>query len=247
MMQKSLIYLILILLSFTSVSAQQDTLPNNNYPQDYFIAPMNIPLLLSGNYGELRSNHFHAGIDIKTQGVEGINIYATADGYISRIKIQHYGYGKVLYLTHSNGYTTVYAHLKKFSKKIEDYIKKYQYQKESYTIEKFPAPNELVIKKGEVIALSGNSGGSMGPHLHFEIRETKTELPINPLLFGFDIKDDIKPIIKGIRVYPLDTNSYLGSKYPGLPYYLAPRSYPERSPVSTNSCTLFALPNLRSL
>ena len=208
--------LIISILFLSSLNGQNTV----EYPKDYFRSPLDIPLFLAGNFGELRSNHFHAGIDIKTQGVEGFKVYASAAGYISRIKVQHYGYGKVLYLTHSNGYTTVYAHLKKFSPKIEAYIKKHQYKKETYTIEKFPAPNELTFEKGEVIAISGNSGGSGGPHLHFEIRESKTENPVNPLLFGFNIKDNIKPIIKGIRIYPLDSNSYLGTK-PNAQYLTA--------------------------
>lgn len=198
---------LLILLSIP-VFSQEDT----TIPKDYFRSPMDIPLALSGNFGELRSNHFHAGIDIKTQGVEGKNIYATAEGYVCRIKIQHYGYGKVIYVRHPNGYTTTYAHLKNFSDKIENYVKKKQYEKESYEIELFPSPNELKVEKGEIIALSGNTGGSGGPHLHYEIRETASEHPLNPLLFGLPIEDNIKPIIQGIRIYPLDSNSYLGSK-----------------------------------
>lgn len=172
------------------------------YPKNYFRSPVDIPILLAGNFGEIRSGHFHAGLDIKTEGVEGKNIYATAEGYISRIKIAHGGYGKVLYINHPNGYTTAYAHLKSFSPKIEKIVKSAQYKEESYEIEIFPAASELPVEKGEIIALSGNSGGSGGPHLHFEIRETKTEVPINPILFGFDIKDNTKPTIKKLGIYP---------------------------------------------
>lgn len=199
-------YLFFILLS-ASLEAQEKR-------EEGFRSPLDIQLYLAGNFGELRSNHFHTGIDIKTQGVEGKAVYAIEQGYISRIKISTGGYGKAIYIRHPNGYTSVYAHLKKGSKLIEEYIQKNQYQKESFEIEVFPAKNELFVKKGELIAYSGNTGSSGGPHLHFEIRETNTEEPVNPLLFGFEIKDNIDPIIKGIRIYALDNESYV-SPYPG--------------------------------
>ena len=183
------------------------TAQENHYPQNYFRSPMDIPIYLAGNFGELRTNHFHAGIDIKTQGVEGKKIYAAADGYVSRIKVQHGGYGKVVYIDHPNGYTTAYAHLKAFSTKIDSFAKKEQYKNQSFTFNWYPEPNQIPIKKGEVIALSGNTGRSGGPHLHYEIRETKSEHPLNVLLFGMQIKDNIKPIIRGIRIYPLDNQS----------------------------------------
>ena len=174
-----------------------------NYPLEYFRSPLDIPIFLAGNFGEIRSNHFHAGLDMKTESVEGKNIYAVADGYVSRIKISHGGYGKALYITHPNGYTSVYAHLQSFNGEIGEYVNNAQYKKESYEIELFPSKTGLLVKKGELVALSGNSGGSGGPHLHFELRETKTEIPVNPLLFGFDIKDDIKPTIKKLGIYPV--------------------------------------------
>ena len=179
-----------------------------------FRSPLDIPLYLAGNFGELRSNHFHTGIDIKTQGVEGKAVYSIYEGYISRIKISTGGYGKAIYIRHPNGYTSVYAHLKKGSKRIEEYIQNKQYQKESFTIEIFPKKGELQIEKDELIAYSGNTGSSGGPHLHFEIRETASEEPVNPLLFGFKIQDNIHPIIKGIRIYELDSESFV-SPYPG--------------------------------
>jgi len=179
-----------------------------------FRSPLDIPLFLAGNFGELRSNHFHTGIDIKTQGAEGKAVYGVEDGYVSRIKISTSGYGKAIYIRHPNGYTSVYAHLKKANPEIEKYIQTQQYKKESYTIELFPSKDDLPVKKGELIAWSGNSGSSGGPHLHFEIRKTKSEEPVNPLLFDFDITDNIKPIVKGIRIYPLSENAYV-SPYPG--------------------------------
>lgn len=178
----------------------------NNYPQDYFNPPLEIPLILSGNFGELRSNHFHSGLDIKTQQREGLKVMACANGFVSRIKIAHFGYGKALYITHPNGYTTVYGHLQKFSPEIEAYIKKQQYETESYEIELFPSADTLPVTKGSPVAYSGNTGGSGGPHLHFEIRD-KEERPMNPMLFGIDIKDNSKPTVSAIYAYALDENA----------------------------------------
>ncbi|MFC0520365.1 M23 family metallopeptidase [Mesonia maritima] len=180
----------------------------NSYPQDYFQNPLEVPLILSGTFGELRSNHFHSGMDIKTQQQTGLKVLATAEGYVSRIKIAHFGYGKALYIQHPNGYTSVYAHLSEFSPKIEAYIKKKQYAKESYEIEVFPQEDDLVVSQGEVIAYSGNSGSSGGPHLHFEIRNAQQH-PINPMEFGIDIKDTYPPIVKNILVYPTGENAHV--------------------------------------
>ena len=137
---------------------------------------MHINLVLSGTFAELRSNHFHSGLDIKTQHREGLNIYAAAKGYVSRIKISHFGYGKALYLKHPNGYQTVYAHLKKYSDTIQKFVKNAQYKKESYEIEIFPEANQLKVKKGDLIGYTGNSGSSDGPHLHFEIRDKNSRM-----------------------------------------------------------------------
>lgn len=192
-----------LLLVFASAFSQ------NPYPQDYFRSPLDIPLQLSGNFGELRSNHFHAGFDFRTQQKEGLNVYAAADGYVSRIKISTYGYGKAIYIDHPNGYTTVYGHLQKGVGAMESYIKSQQYEKQSFDIEVFLKPGELVVKKGDVIALSGNTGGSGGPHLHFEIRETASEKVLNPFLFGFNsaVTDTKKPVITDLVVYPLDADA----------------------------------------
>lgn len=181
----------------------------NNYPKDYFKSPLDIPLYLSGSFGELRNNHFHTGLDFKTQQKEGLNVYASADGYISRIKISTFGYGKAIYITHPNGFTTVYGHLKKASGRIEAFIRENHYKEETYEIEMFPGPDELLVKQGEIIALSGNSGGSGGPHLHFEFRDTESEKPINPMLFGFDalVKDTKLPQVNTLMVYPIGDNS----------------------------------------
>jgi len=179
------------------------------YPKDYFRSPLDIPIQLSGNFGELRPNHFHAGFDFKTQQKEGLFVYATADGYVSRIKISEVGYGKAIYITHPNGYTTVYGHLQSGYGEIEKTIKKEQYKAKSYEIDIPLYPNDLVVKKGDIIAFSGNTGGSEGPHLHFEIRDTQSEKIINPMYFGFDtgITDSKRPVINSLWVYPLDENS----------------------------------------
>ena len=182
------------------------------YPQNTFRSPLDIPLILSGTFGELRSNHFHSGIDIKTQKRTGLPIYAIADGTVSRIKISHWGYGKALYIAHPNGYTSVYAHLKKFSPELEAYVKKIQYEQKSYEIEVFPDYGELNVVKDEVMAYSGNTGGSSGPHLHFEIRSSITEKPTNPLLYGIDVKDATEPTINNLYAYPLSTNAQVNQQ-----------------------------------
>lgn len=181
-----------------------------NHPKDYFVSPLEVPLHLSGSFGELRNNHFHSGLDFKTQQKEGLRVLASADGYVSRIKVSPWGYGKAIYITHPNGYTSVYAHLQKYAPKIEEYVKRGQYIKKSFEIEFFPNASELKVKQGQLIAFSGNSGGSGGPHLHFEIRDSKTENIINPLYFGFDklITDTKKPVINNVYVYPLSENSH---------------------------------------
>jgi len=187
------------------------------YPQDYFRSPMNIPIHPSGTFGELRGNHFHAGLDFRTNQKEGLPVYAAAAGFISRIKVSSYGYGTALYIDHPNGYTTLYGHLSSYGPKIEAYVRAKQYEKKSFEIELFPKPGELPVTQGELVAYSGNTGGSGGPHLHFEYRDTKTEMIINPLLFGLDkkMKDDKKPGITGIVVYPLSDDAVVNdSKKP---------------------------------
>jgi hypothetical protein len=190
-----------------------------NYPKDYFRSPLDIPMQLSGNFGELRPNHFHAGFDFKTLQREGLRVYAVADGYVSRIKISTFGNGKTIYITHSNGYTSVYGHLQKATDSIQEFIQKTHYSEQSFEIEMYLKPGQLIVKKGQIIGLSGNTGASEGPHLHFEFRDNITEFILNPLLFGFDkfIKDSKKPIIFNIYAYPLDNESIVNqSKRPLL-------------------------------
>ena len=198
------------------------TYAQSEYPQDYFRNPLDITTVLSGTFGELRSSHFHSGLDIKTQQKQGLKVYAAAQGYVSRIKISHYGYGKAIYITHPNGYTTVYGHLQKFSDRLEKYIKECQYEKESFEVEVFPSSDELLIAPDEVIAYSGNTGGSGGPHLHFEIRDNQ-ERPMNPMLFGIGAKDTKRPFVSAVYAYPKDENAIINGKNERVPLRLIPQ------------------------
>ncbi|GAB5399607.1 MAG: M23 family metallopeptidase [Aureisphaera sp.] len=199
-------YFLLLILVGIQIHAQ-------NVPADYFDKPLDIPLILSGNFGELRSNHFHSGLDIKTQQKRGLPIYAPADGFVKRIKVSHYGYGKALYLTHPNGYNTVYAHLNAYAGAIQEYVKKKQYEKEEYEIELFPESDVLPVNKGDLIGYTGNSGSSGGPHLHYEIRDASSR-PMNPMLFGIDIADSKDPLVNAIMVYPTEEAVVNGSQKP---------------------------------
>lgn len=192
-------------LFFTFISQAQ-----NPYPEDYFRHPLDVTIIPSGTFGELRANHFHSGLDIKTQQREGLKVFAAADGYVSRIKIAHFGYGKALYITHPNGYTTVYAHLQKLAPELEAYIKKLQYEQETFEIEIFPKPSDMLVLKDDLIAFSGNTGGSGGPHLHFEIRDN-AERPLNPLLFGMDITDTTRPFITELYAYAISDDAHVNT------------------------------------
>ena len=202
-----------LLLFTTIVFAQVE------YPKDYFRSPLDIPMKLSGNFGELRPNHFHAGFDMKTLQKEGLNVYAVADGYVSRIKISTFGNGKTIYIDHPNGFTSVYGHLQKTKDSIESYIKKVHYKEQSYEIEMYFKPDQMPVKKGQVIALTGNTGSSEGPHLHFEFRDTKTEKVINPIFFGFDafLEDSKKPIVSNLYVYPIDSKTIVNKSQRRIP------------------------------
>lgn len=180
------------------------------------IAPLEIPFSISGTFGEPRSSHFHLGIDIKTQGKEGLEVKSISSGSVSRIRISLGGYGKAIYIDHPNKTTSVYAHLKKFAPKIESYIKKFQYENETYTIQKFPKKDKLLIEKGEVIGFSGNTGGSSGPHLHFEIREKKSQKPLNPLLYDLPVNDHVRPQLQKLFIFYTHENVILNRIQPIL-------------------------------
>lgn len=176
-----------------------------------FRSPVDFPITLSGNFAELRNNHFHSGIDIRTFTI-GKKVYSVADGFISRIKISPFGYGRAIYIYHPNGYTTVYGHLNRFNKKIENFITNKQYKNKSFAIDINLKKDVLNVKKSEIIAFSGNSGSSAGPHLHYEIRETASEYPINPLVNDIKVKDTRKPKIRKLHIYPIDQYSSINGK-----------------------------------
>jgi len=187
-------------------------LAQNSDPYTFPIRP-NKTNFLSGTMGELRSSHFHAGIDIKTGGKIGEPVHATKRGYITRIKVATSGYGNALYMLHPDGNTSVYAHLNEFSSDIQEYVKQEQYKQKTFEIELFPEPYQFAFKSQEVIGLSGNTGGSMGPHLHFEIRDSQQRV-LNPLHYGFDeIKDNIPPIVQGFAIRPMDLNSRISNEF----------------------------------
>lgn len=206
-------FLLFFLTAFSLTLSAQTT---GTYPSQDFINPLGIKNYLAGNFAELRNNHFHSGIDIKTNQKEGYNIYSVADGYVSRIKISARGYGNALYITHPNGYTTVYGHMQRFSDRINNYAKRQQYTQQSFEVDLYLAPETLSVRQKEIIGLSGNSGGSGGPHLHYEVRDTKTEEPINPFLFGHEVADNSKPQINGLYIYALE-GEVLGKSSHQLP------------------------------
>jgi len=213
--------------------------------KDYFRSPMEIELLLSGNFAEIRSDHFHSGIDIKTRGVTGQKVFATADGYISRIRIEAGGYGKSLYIAHPNGKTTVYGHLDRFREDINDFVRDQQYKRNSHSLNIYPERNEWVVKKGDIIAYSGNSGSSAGPHLHYEIRNTGNQKPENVLLYKLILTDTVAPRFLSLWTYsvtqdgrftiPEGTNSFDLIRINGR-YILK-----QKDPVMLNGTTGFGI------
>ena len=200
-------FLSVIFLCFINVSFSQ-IFPAKNYPQGYFRDPLNIPISLAGNFGELRPNHYHMGLDIRTEKRENLQVFAAADGYIAKIKIEPAGFGQAIYINHPNGYTTVYAHLNEFFPALAAYIKQQQYKMESWRIFINIPPNMFPVKKGDFIALSGSTGGSEAPHVHFEIRNTATDVNYNPMLFGLPIADNTKPTLVRLAMYDCTKSVY---------------------------------------
>jgi murein DD-endopeptidase MepM/ murein hydrolase activator NlpD len=218
-MKKIFLGLCIGVIASINVRAQQ-IFSNNTYPLVDFRPPLDItPPALAGSFGELRGNHFHSGIDFRTNQREGYPVYAIADGYVSRIRVQNSGFGQALYLTHPNGYTSVYGHLSRFAPKVAQAVKDLSYQKKTFELDEFPVPDQFPVHKGDLIAYTGNRGSSGGPHLHFEIRDSKTESTVNPQLFGIQIPDDIPPVIYALYVYKLNKKPF--SEYTPKQYFQA--------------------------
>lgn len=178
------------------------------YPKGYFRNPLVIPVDLSGNFGELRPNHYHMGLDLKTRAKENQPVHAAADGYIARIKIEPAGFGRALYINHPNGYTTLYAHLNDFNPRLEAWVKEQQYKQQSWRLFMELPADLFPVKKGDFIAYSGNTGGSQAPHLHFEIRRTADDVNLNPLLFGLPLADNVPPRILRMGIYDRTKSIY---------------------------------------
>ncbi len=187
---------------------QAQIFPVKKYPQGYFQYPVGAAIGLNANFGELRPNHYHMGLDCKTDKKQNMPVYAAADGYIAKIKIEPSGFGRAIYINHPNGFTTLYAHLNDFFPALEKYVKEQQYKQESWKIFIDIPRDSFPVKKGEFIAWSGSTGGSEGPHVHFEIRDTKTDKVLNPLLFGFPIIDNVPPSIIRLAVYDRCVSTY---------------------------------------
>lgn len=201
--------LLTCILAFSSFFGYaQQTIQSKEYPQNYFRYPLDLPPSTAGAFGELRPNHFHSGLDFKTNQRTGYPVHAVADGYVSRVRIQFGGFGQALYLTHPAGYTTVYGHIASFTPAVAKYIRDYQYKFQTFEADIAIPPGLFKVAKGDVVAVSGNEGASAGPHLHFEIRDTATQETINPQLFGLTIPDDIPPAITSIGIYHLNGNPF---------------------------------------
>lgn len=220
-LHKSFLFLGIVL--FCSSADAQFFAPKN-YPQHYFIYPVDARISLAANFGELRPNHYHMGLDCRTDQVINKSVKAAAEGYISRVSVAPFGYGQAIYINHPNGLTTVYGHLQRFNPVLEKYVKEQQYKLESWNVDLQIPPGLFPVKKGQFIAYSGSTGGSMGPHCHFEIRDTKTEKVLNELLFGLPIPDNVPPTIVSLYMYDRSKSTYsqtpqhlslkkIGSKY----------------------------------
>lgn len=199
-MKKIQLIIAAIIAAFVSIGIHAQTV--DSFPSLH--RPLKIPLVLSGNFGELRSNHFHSGIDFKTQGKTGFRIYCAADGYVSRVLVSPWGFGRAVYVNHPElGLTTVYGHLESFANKIADIVEKEQYRQESFRVEMEFEDGEIPVKKGEVIAFSGNAGSSGGPHLHMDVRDLETGDALDPLNYYKDLlEDNVKPELRLLALYP---------------------------------------------
>lgn len=229
--------LLLSVLVCFAVSGYGQVFPPTVYPQGYFRSPLDIAINLAGNFGELRPNHYHMGFDLKTDHHENMPVRAAADGYIARIKIEPAGFGRAIYINHPNGFTTVYGHLNAFIPALDEWLKQQQYQRESWRVFLDVSPNLFPVKKGDLIAYSGNTGGSQGPHLHFEIRSTDSDVNKNPMLFGLPLPDNTRPTISRLAVY--DRRLSLYEQSPRLiPIKKTTDGYNSASPLITVSSPL---------
>ncbi|MEO6489880.1 MAG: M23 family metallopeptidase [Ferruginibacter sp.] len=201
-------YLLIISLLFISAVANCQLIAPKNYPQGYFQWPVGAKIGLAANFGELRPNHYHMGLDCKTDQKVNLPVYAAAQGFISKVKIDPTGFGRSIMIDHPNGLTTLYAHLNAFYPELEKYVTDRQYLLKQWNVTLTVPPNLFKVNKGDLIAYSGNTGGSQGPHLHFEIRDTRSEKVLNPLLFGFPIQDDVPPVFLRIAVYDRRMSTY---------------------------------------
>ncbi|CAN5317253.1 M23 family metallopeptidase [soil metagenome] len=204
-MHKPFLFLAVMFLSSTVIAQQ---FPVKKYPRGYFIYPVGAPVGLVANFGELRPDHYHMGLDCRTEKKENMPVYAAAAGYIAKVKIEPFGFGRAIYINHPNGLTTLYAHLNNFFPELEAYVKQQQYAHQSWSLFIDIPPSLFPVTQKQFIAYSGNTGGSQGPHVHFEIRDTKTDKVINPLLFGFPIQDNVPPVIARLAVYDRCYSTY---------------------------------------
>lgn len=204
-LHKSFLFFAMLFFYWT---ANAQFFPPKNYPKNYFIYPVDARISLAANFGELRPNHYHMGLDCRTNQMVNRPVKAAADGYIARVTIAPFGFGQAIYINHPNGLTTVYGHLNSFLPALEKYVKEKQYQQESWKVDLTFPPTQFPVKKGQFIALSGSTGGSQGPHCHFEIRDTKTDKVLNELLFGLPIPDDVPPTIVRLAMYDRNKSTY---------------------------------------
>jgi len=219
-MQKSFFASLWVVLLSITVNSQVTT-----YPKNYFRNPLDVPMKLAANFGEIRRNHWHMGLDIRTEQRENLPVYAAADGYIAEVRIEPGGFGQAIFINHPNGLTTVYGHLNHFAPELQQYITGQQYKSESWQVDLSFAPGLFPVRKGQLIAYSGNTGASGGPHLHFEIRDTKTTRCLNPLLFGMPVLDNVPPVIVRLALYDRGRSVYEQS----------PKLFPVRKTGSTYS------------
>jgi len=238
-MKKISLSLLLVVSVLSNLSAQnKNIITSRNYPQGYFRTPLNIAPDASGTFGELRSTHFHAGDDYRTQQKIGLPLHAAADGYVSRVRVQIGGGGNSVYINHPNGFTSVYLHMDRFNDALTNIIRAEQYKQQRFDVDIELTEGQVKLSKGQFIGNAGNTGGSAGPHLHFEIRDTKSQHPLNPQLFGLHFNDNFAPTINGVMLYDLADplfNESTGRRYQQLKSLGAGRyGLASGAPISVN-------------